>query len=169
MKSFYDIWKESDEWDNILLLIKKWRSEGMLLDDIAERLGISRAVLYDYQKKYKDFSDALKVGKEIIDAKVEESLIQECLGYNYEETTTTTTAIIDKETGQVTNLQRVESKTTKKRTRPSVTAIAYYLNNRAPKKWKNKVVVDTDDYNGILPKLIEAMKSANDKNKSVAE
>lgn len=169
MRSLYDKWKKGGDWDNILVLVKKWRSEGMMLDDIADRLGMSRATLFDYQKKYSDFADALKTGKEIIDAKVENSLIKECLGYDYEETSTTTTAVIDKETGQVTNLQKVESKTVKKRTRPSVTAIAYYLNNRSPKKWKNKVVVDADDDNGILPKLIEAMNSVNDKDKRNAK
>ena len=80
-----------------------------------------------------------------MDSKVEDSLLKECTGYEYEETTTVTTAIIDKKTGQVSTLERVEKRTTKKYARPSITAIAYYLNNRTPENWKNRVVTTIED------------------------
>ena len=157
MRNIYEQWQRDGQLENVLLLMKKWRAEGAELNEIAEKLHISRTTLFDYQAKHSDVADALKIGKEIMDAKVENSLIRECEGYEYEETTTTTTAIIDKKTGQVTNLEKIEKRTTKKYARPSLSAIAYYLNNRAPSKWKNRMVVDTDDENGILPKLIEAL------------
>lgn len=161
-KSIYDKWIEDGQLENVLTLMKKWRSEGAELNEIAEKLQISRTTLFDYQAKYSDIADALKIGKEVMDAKVENSLIKECIGYPYEETTTTTVAIIDKKTGQPTSLERIEKRTTKRYARPSITAIAYYLNNRAPSKWKNRMVVDTDDENGILPKLIEALNESKD-------
>lgn len=157
MKSIYKEWIESGELENILTLVTKWRGEGAELDDIADKLGIHRSTLFDYQKKYKDFADALKRGKEIMDGEVENSLIKECVGYFYDETTTTTTAIVDKRTGEITDLEKVETRKVHKYARPSATAIAYYLNNREPKKWKNKVIFDGENDNGLLPKLLGAI------------
>lgn len=161
-KSIYDKWQEDGQLENVLVLMKKWRGEGAELNEIADKLQISRTTLFDYQAKYSDIADALKTGKEVMDGKVENSLIKECIGYVYEETTTTTTAIIDKKTGQPTQLEKIEKRTTKRYARPNISAIAYYLNNRVPSKWKNRMIVDTDDENGILPKLIEALNESKD-------
>ena len=158
MKSIYKTWLGEGKLEHILTLIQKWRGEGAEIKEIAEKLGIHESTMYDYQNKYPEFAEALKKGKEIMDGQVENSLIMECLGYNYDETITTTTAIIDKATGEITSLEKVETKKVTKYARPSVTAIAYYLNNREANKWKNRVIFDGED-NGILPKLIEAMSN----------
>lgn len=156
MRSIYRIWKENGELKEVLDHVKSWRSEGAELDEIAKKLGIARATLFEYQNKYSDFADALKTGEKIMDSKVEDSLIKECVGYEYEETVTTTTAIIDKKTGQVSNLEKVEKKTIKKYARPSITAIAYYLNNRVSDKWCNRVVTtieDAQESNNVLAEM----------------
>lgn len=145
MRDVYKEWEKDGRLESILLLVKKWREDGAGLDEIADKLGISRTTLFKYQKEHLDFSDALKRGKEILDAEVENSLKKECIGYYYEETLTTTTAIVDTKTGQITDLKKVETKTNKKYARPSVTAIAYYLNNRMPTMWKNRVVMATEE------------------------
>ena len=158
MRSIYKQWESEGKLNEILTLVKKWRSLGAELEEIANKLGINTSTLYVYQKKYKEFDNALKRGKEILDAEVENSLAKECIGYYYDETTTTTQAIIDKATGQITSMERVEKKTIRKYARPSITAIAYYLNNREPDLWKNKVLLDGENENGILPQLISAIK-----------
>ena len=158
-RNVYEQWKKSGELDNILILVAKWRRDGAEINEIAEKLGLSRTTVFKYQNDYPDFANALKKGKEIVDSEVENSLVKECIGYTYEETITTTTAIVDKETGQITSLEKIETKKFTKYARPSPTAIAYYLNNRLPGKWKNKVVVDAENDNGILPKLLEAMNN----------
>lgn len=168
-KSIYREWQDSGILDDVLKKVRDWRGEGAELDEIAKKLGIGRATLFDYQKRHPDFADALKIGREIMDSKVEDSLLKECVGYQYEETTTTTVAIINKKTGQVTDLEKVEKRTTKRWARPSPVAIAYYLNNRKPKEWKNKVVFDGDDDNGILPKLLEAMNELKDRRTAESE
>lgn len=158
MRSIYKQWESEGKLNEILTLVKKWRSLGAELEEIANKLGINTSTLYVYQKKYKEFDNALKRGKEILDAEVENSLAKECIGYYYDETTTTTQSIIDKATGQITSMERVEKKTIRKYARPSITAIAYYLNNREPDLWKNKVLLDGENENGILPQLIYAIK-----------
>lgn len=145
MRDVYKEWESEGRIDTVLMLVKKWREDGAGLDEIASKLNISRTTLFKYQKEHSDFSDALKRGKEIVDSEVENSLKKECIGYTYEETTTTTTAIINERTGEITDLKRVETKTTRRYARPSPTAIAYYLNNRLPEKWKNRIVTTIDD------------------------
>lgn len=153
MKSFYENWTKDGELDNVLLLIKKWRGDGATLDEIADKLGMSRSTLFDYKNMYPDFSDALKKGKEIIDAEIESSLKKECLGYVAEDVITTTTAIVDERTGEITNLKKIETKTTKKYIRPSITAIAYYLNNRVSDKWHNKIFVNAEIEQGVVDEV----------------
>lgn len=156
-KNIYEEWKKSGDLDNILILIKKWRRDGAEINEIAKKLGISRATLFKYQNDYSDFADALKKGKEIADSEVETSLIKECIGYSYEEITTTTTAIINKQTGEITDLERIETRKTTKYARPSPTAIAYYLNNRVSDRWKNKVVVGASSESGTIEAIAKQM------------
>lgn len=155
MKSIYRNWQESGELKNILDRVRMWRGDGAELNEIAKKLGISRTTLFEYQDKYPDFADALKTGEQVMNSKVEDSLIKECVGYEYEETTTTTTAIIDKKTGQVSSLEKVEKRTTKRYARPSVTAIAYFLNNRVPSKWKNRVVTTIEEVESVDDTILE--------------
>ena len=163
MRSIYKQWKNDGKLEEILTLVKKWRSLGAELEEIAKKLGINVSTLYVYQNKYEEFGEALKRGKEILDAEVESSLRKECVGYYYEETTTTTQAVIDKATGQITTMERVEKRTIRKYARPSITAIVYYLNNREPDLWRNRVLVEGENENGILPQIISAMKEIDQK------
>ena len=169
MKSYYDTWKKDGILPKILNMIKSWRADGAQLDEIAKKLNISRTTLFEYQNKYSDFSDALKMGEKIMDSKVEDSLLKECAGYEYEETTTTTTAIIDKKTGQVSSLEKVEKKTTKKYARPSITAIIYYLNNRIPDKWKNRIATTIEEGQGAEEAILEMESYFANKMKEEAE
>ena len=164
MRDKYKQWEKDGELPNILLLVKRWRENGAGLDEIAEKIGINRSTLFKYQNKYKDFGDALKRGKEIVDSEVENSLKKECQGYTYEETVTTRTAIIDEKTGAITDLVKVETKTYKKYARPSPTAIAYYLNNRVPDKWANRIVtsLEAGDIDEKRRSAIEAFLNGTD-------
>lgn len=174
MRDIYKEWERKGELENILILVKKWRADGAGIDEIADKLGVARSTVFKYQEKYEDFADALKKGKEIVDAEVENSLKKECIGYYYEETTTTTSAVIDERTGQVTDFKKVETKTTKRYARPSVSAIAYYLNNRVSDKWRNRIVttIEEIDNNDETLKEMEkffARKKEELKKKDVVE
>lgn len=157
MRSLYNEWKKSGELEDILILIKKWRGEGLKIEEVAEKLNVNASTLYLYQNKYSEFNEALKISKEIQLGKVTNSLIKECVGYYYEEERTTTSAIVDKTTGNITNFERVEKIKFKKYARPAVGAIIFYLSNSDPKQWQNKLtMVDSD--NGIVNNLAEALK-----------
>lgn len=66
----YKDWLEKDK----LLLLQSWARNGLLDEAIAKKIGINKSTLYEWKKKYKDFADALKKGKEVVDIEVENVL-----------------------------------------------------------------------------------------------
>lgn len=72
---------------------------------------------------------ALKKGKEVVDRQVENALLKRALGYKYTETRTKT------ENGEIT-----ETITIEKEVIPDVTAQIFWLKNRKPEAWRDKVV-----------------------------
>nr|DAY51575.1 MAG TPA: terminase small subunit [Caudoviricetes sp.] len=77
--SKYKEWTENE--DN-LILIKGWARDGCTDEMIAERMGIAVSTLYEWKKKYTEFSEALKKGKEVIDYQVENALLNSALDGN---------------------------------------------------------------------------------------
>ena len=74
-KGKYEDWLQQDN----LILLQGWARDGLTDEQIANNMGISKQTLYDWKKKYTDFSDALKKGKEVIDYQVENALLQKAL------------------------------------------------------------------------------------------
>lgn len=68
-------------------LVEAWARDGLIDEEIAKRLGISRDTFYKYKKEYAVFSEALKKGKEVVDYAVESALLKRALGYEYVEVT----------------------------------------------------------------------------------
>lgn len=71
----YDYWLTDDG----LLLLEGWARSGLIDEQIAEKIGISRSTLSEWKKKFPDISDALKKGKEIVDYQVEQALLKKAL------------------------------------------------------------------------------------------
>lgn len=126
-------------------LAEQYARDGLTNDEIATKLGVSTSTLYNWQKKYVEFLEALKKGKQVVDAKVEKSLLKRALGYDYEEMKVT----VD-ESGQ----KKVEK--TKKHVKPDTTAQIFWLKNRKPDKWKDKQEHDVNHNGGV--KIIDDIK-----------
>ena len=118
-------WLEKDK----LILLEGWARSGLTDEQIAKNIGINRTTLYDWKKKEVNIADALKKGKEVIDFEVENALLKRALGYEYEEETY--------ENGILT-------KKVKKQVPPDTTAQIFWLKNRKPNTWKDKVETDED-------------------------
>lgn len=140
-----------------LLKIEGWARDGLIDDQIAEKIGVSRSTLSEWKKKYKSLSDALKGGKEVVDRQVENALLKRALGYSYIETTRE--AVKDPETGEVK--MRVTKEVTKQVV-PDTTAQIFWLKNRKPDDWRDKREITTNDNDQVL-EYIKDMK--NDKAK----
>ena len=118
-------WLENDK----LILLEGWARSGLTDEQIAKNMGIAPSTLYEWKKKSKEFSESLKKGKEVIDFEVENALLKRALGYEYEEETY--------ENGILT-------KKVKKQVPPDTTAQIFWLKNRKPNTWKDKVETDED-------------------------
>ena len=137
-----------DGWDEKLELIEGWARDGLIDEQIAEKMGIGIRTLYEYKEKYPQFSQALKRNKEVVDAKVEKALLKRALGYDYEETKVTMT-------DKGSKSKRIERTT--KHAKPDTTAQIFWLKNRKPDEWRNNDNNETEDK---LKTVVEAMEAA---------
>ena len=85
--SKYEEWVNNNEIKDKLVLVEGWSRDGLTQKQIADNLGINVDTLIEYKKKYPDFSEALKKGKEVVDIEVENALLKRALGYKYDEVT----------------------------------------------------------------------------------
>ena len=119
-KGKYHEWLSEDG----LIKIQGWARDGLIDEQIAHNMGITTKTLYEWKKKYGEISEALKKGKEVIDRQVENALLKRALGYTYDETTY--------EDG-------VETKRVTKEVAPDTTAQIFWLKNRKPAEWRDKI------------------------------
>jgi hypothetical protein len=122
-KGKYAKWLKPDN----LIRIEGWAREGAIDEEIAARMGINRATLYKWQKKYPVIAEAIAKGKDVADIEVENALYELATGYEYEEVATETDCSGGKTTRVVT-----------KKVPPNVTAQIFWLKNRKPEKWRDK-------------------------------
>ena len=123
----YSKWLEPDN----LLRLESYARNGLTDDQIAHNIGITRSTLYEWKKKYKDFSDALKNGKEVVDIMVENALLKRALGYKYEEKKTEKWA--DQNGNPCEKVTVVEKEVV-----ADTTAQIFWLKNRKPGDWKDR-------------------------------
>ncbi len=115
-----------------LLRLEAWARDGLIDKQIAENIGITTTTLYDWKNKYPAISEALKRGKEVVDIHVENALLKRALGYEYDEV---------KEKYEYGRM--VERTVTRKEVVPDTTAQIFWLKNRRPEKWRDKVAGET--------------------------
>ena len=133
---------------------------GLSDEDIAKSIGINKTTLYRWKAKSADISNALRDGKLTADLTVESALFKKATGFTV--TDTKTTSFLDKETGE---LVEGKSEVTTKHILPDTLAIMFWLKNRRPDLWKDKIVEANDttetQLNTYLNKLSDVIKSSN--------
>lgn len=122
-------WLEKDK----LILLEGWARCGLTDEQIAKNMGIAPSTLYEWKKKSKEFSESLKKGKEVVDFEVENALLKKALGY---------TITLNKQ--KVTKDGYVVDITEEVHVPPDTTAQIFWLKNRKPNTWKDKVETDED-------------------------
>ena len=123
-KGKYEAWLTEEG----LLQLEAWARDGLIDKQIAENIGITTTTLYDWKNKYPAISEALKRGKEVVDIHVENALLKRALGYEYDEV---------KEKYEYGRM--VERTVTRKEVVPDTTAQIFWLKNRKPTVWRDKV------------------------------
>lgn len=153
-KSKADYWLTEDG----LTLLEGWARDGLTDEQIAHNMNINTSTLYNYKKQYLEISEALKKGKEIVDYEVENSLLKKALGY---------TKTLKKQ--KVTNLGDIVDYKEEVYISPDTIAMIFWLKNRKPDKWREKVVDNTNEeaINNSREILVKIRKTANDANNGI--
>lgn len=132
-KGLYKEWIEPDN----LIRLEGWARNGLTDEQIAHNIGITTTTLYDWKKKYPQFAEAVKRGKEVVDIMVENALLKSAMGYKYDEVVKERVFDYETETSIV-----VEVKRTTKEVAPNPTSLIFWLKNRQPEKWRDKKNID---------------------------
>lgn len=146
-KGVYEEWLTPDG----LLQIHGWARHGLTDEQIAHNIGVLPQTFCQWKGKYTALREALKKGRQPVDVEVENALLKRALGYDYEETIT---EVEDTEGGK----KRKHIRKVAKHVPPDVGAICFWLKNRRPDKWRDRVQqevsVDVED----LSPLVELLK-----------
>jgi len=97
---------------------------------IAQEFGVSRMTIHNWRKRYPEFADAMMEGKELADAKVEDSLYRRAIGYDYKENHE------EYNEGEDGKIYGRKVKVIDKHVMPDVQAAIYWLTNRQRDRWK---------------------------------
>lgn len=148
--------------------ISEWARDGCIDDEIAKRLGVALSTFYVYKKRYSEFSESLKKGKEIADYEVEDALFKRASGYEYEEVVYKRMELTEKEFKQecarllkandglgegekldpedvlvnAPTSKMIEVKRMKKQMPTDTIANIFWLNNRQSQKWSDRKEVN---------------------------
>ena len=132
------------EWTDpdALTRIEGWAREGLTEEQIAGNMGISRSTLKLWKKKELTISAALKKGKAPVDQAVENAMLTAALGH-FETVRKAvklkTRQIVD---GQIIETEHVEYVEETIYIPPNVTAQIFWLKNRRPARWRDKIDYD---------------------------
>ena len=146
-KGKYDEWLTEDG----LTRLTGWARDGLTEPQICQNMGIGISTLTEWKTKFPAIAASIKKGREPVDIQVENALLRRALGYDYEET--------------ITEVEDLGGGRTKKHVRKvtkhvpaDTTAQIFWLKNRKPKQWREKmeaeVNVDVED----LSPLVELLK-----------
>lgn len=136
-KAKYKEWLE----ESSLIRIESWASDGLTNEQIAKNMGITAKTLREWCRMYSAIGSALKRGREPVVREIENALIKNAKGFEYEETVTD---IFIDEDG--TRRQKVSKH--KRYKPPDTSAAIFLLKNYKPNKYRN--------YNDLTKRQIEA-------------
>lgn len=111
-----------------LAQVSKWVRSGATMEEVAKALDINVSTLYEYQKQYKEFADALHPPRAAVCCDIKAAMHKKAMGFYYEEKKHYTK---EDENG-ITHYTEI----TEKYCPPSERAAAMLLNNY-DEGWKN--------------------------------
>jgi hypothetical protein len=117
--------------------------------EVADFFDVDVRTVYRWKHDHEEFCQSLKVGKAVADARVERSLYQKAIGYEQDEVKI---FMPGGATEPVYAPYRAKIA-------PDTTAGIFWLKNRDPENWRDKVVQDHTSSDGSMtPKGIDATK-----------
>lgn len=117
--------------------IEQMARDGYRDEDVAKKLGVTRQTIAAWKGKYEDFAEALRKGKDVVDAEIENKLLDNARGYTYWEETQELVDERDAVTGRMVKVMKT-IKRVKKHVKGDTTAQIFWLKNRKPDQWRDK-------------------------------
>lgn len=115
-------------------LLATWAAAGASMPQIAKRIGVTVSTLRRWRATHVEIARALDEADDLATTKVEAALYRRALGFDTEETTTTTTE------GPLGLTE--QTKVVLKHVAPDVNAATFWLKNRAPDRWSDRTEVE---------------------------
>lgn len=121
-------------------VISTWARNGLTKEEIAEQMGTSRSTLAAWEKKCPDISDALKTARAYADARVENALFKKAVGYKVLVPREIRTKKIkyNKDGRKASETEEIGIQMVEEYIQPELGAIAFYLKNRLPDRYRDK-------------------------------
>lgn len=129
-------------------MLEGWAREGLTDKQIADKMRIHVATLYDYKNKYPDISETLKKGKEVVDFEVENALYKKTQGYNVSVLKNIKVKNIqyDPKTGRkISEIEEVKEVFDEVHIPADTAAQIYWLKCRKPKKWLEQKNINSSE------------------------
>lgn len=158
-------WKEWSENEDNQRVLSAWSRAGMTDEEIARQIGISRSTLIEWKKKYPQISKALSDGKDFADRLVEDSLYKKAMGfYVFEQKAFKVKNIEYDENGKkISEKEELQTAEERHYIEPDIKAIIFWLKNRKPEIWKEKIEENSVDEEGsgvliLTPSQVEEIR-----------
>lgn len=139
--------------------IKLWAEQGASQEEIAERLKVASSTFRKYRKEYPELEEAFQIGDEAAVEEVEAALFKAATGH-----TVTIKKQIKVKDGD--GSEHIEDAYEEQYIAPNPTAITFFLKNKRPKLWNEKLTVDGEVQGGLN---INFMNMQRDKNGKAAD
>jgi hypothetical protein len=155
------------EWltDDGLTMIQGWARDGLTDEQVAHNMGIGYTTFKTWLNRFPAIRASLKKGKAPVDLQVENALLKRALGYEYDEVTEEVEHVpIGKpdEDGERPTIERVKTKTRHVTVLPDTTAQIFWLKNRRPDRWRDKVEQVQTVENELLASLMALERRSSD-------
>lgn len=119
-----------------MLLIEYMAKEGKTDKEMAEAVGVTERTINNWKKDYPQYFQPLKDWKAEADEKVERALYQRATGY------------VTKDTKMFCHEGMIVAEDYEKHYPPDPTSMIFWLKNRNPQKWRDKIdVAQTGEIN----------------------
>jgi hypothetical protein len=134
---------------------------GAIDKELCDFFNVAESTLNLWKQKQPKFLDALKRGKVVADANVAHSLYKRATGYSCKETH------VSNYQGEITLTEIT------KHYPPDTTSCIYWLKNRQPDKWRDKIEIDSnikidkETLEMIETQFVAKMAEARDRQKTV--
>lgn len=126
-------------------LLRWMMRSGLTQKQASFQLGIKIRTFTAWVKKYPEFSEALKEGRDYCDSLVEDALLKRARGFEV--------VILEEKEGE-----KGYTKTTTKYYAPDTAAIIFWLKNRRPDSWRDVRQLDLDMTNKSTDELLDEAK-----------